>query len=195
MSGVSEEAGGLLRRLREGADLSQDELARRSRLRGFGWTRSTLAKIERGERDLTLEEFLRLPELFKGFSVSTKARILALNIRRRTRTEVKTVLPEAGLDRLVAGDAERKAAKSLNQRATDEGKARWEPLSAVDIAILARRRFGGRSLTEERDRMLRKRPAAGSIATRRGHVTGELLDLLWTEALEDHEGWTPGGKK
>jgi transcriptional regulator with XRE-family HTH domain len=52
-----------LRRIREERGWSQDELTRRAGRLGLRWSRVTLADIEAGRRDVTVEEFCLLPLL------------------------------------------------------------------------------------------------------------------------------------
>src|SRR5947209_3845877 len=58
--------GQTLRAIREDRGWSQDRLAKRARDCGLNWTRSALAKVERGEREIRLGEFLLLPAVL-GF--------------------------------------------------------------------------------------------------------------------------------
>jgi transcriptional regulator with XRE-family HTH domain len=54
--------GARLRELREGAGLTQEEIAAQARVLGFAdWARGTVSMIEGGRRRVTLEEFLALP--------------------------------------------------------------------------------------------------------------------------------------
>src|SRR5438046_196825 len=53
--------GQQLRAFREDRGWSQDRLAKQARDCGLNWTRSALAKVERGEREIRLGEFLLLP--------------------------------------------------------------------------------------------------------------------------------------
>jgi transcriptional regulator with XRE-family HTH domain len=54
--------GARLRELREGAGLTQEEIAAQARVVGFAdWARGTVSMIEGGRRRVTLEEFLALP--------------------------------------------------------------------------------------------------------------------------------------
>jgi transcriptional regulator with XRE-family HTH domain len=54
--------GARLRELREGAGLTQEEIAAQARAVGFAdWARGTVSMIEGGHRRVTLEEFLALP--------------------------------------------------------------------------------------------------------------------------------------
>ena len=58
---LSTVVGRNVRAAREKLGISQDQLARLVRGYGLNWTRSTLAKLERGERDtLTLEQLVVL---------------------------------------------------------------------------------------------------------------------------------------
>lgn len=51
---------------REKEGLSQDALATRARDFGLNWSRSTVTKLEAGDRDLSAEEFLLLPLLLNA---------------------------------------------------------------------------------------------------------------------------------
>lgn len=53
--------GERLRRAREARGLRQDDIAAAARRWGLRWSRSAVAAIEAGQRDLTLHEFLLLP--------------------------------------------------------------------------------------------------------------------------------------
>ena len=57
--------GRVIKRLREGAELKQESLARDMRKAGFkGWKRMTVTEVEAGRRRLTLEELIGLAGLF-----------------------------------------------------------------------------------------------------------------------------------
>lgn len=67
--------GARLRALRTERDLRQEDIANYARVWGLDWTRSTVAAIEAGDRELSLDEFfalplvyapLQLPDLFPG---------------------------------------------------------------------------------------------------------------------------------
>jgi len=76
-----------------------------------------------------------------------------------------------------ATDAERKAAKSLS-------KATGSAMSARDLVATAQLLWEGRRLDEERDRRLKASEGTGTLARRRGHITG----LLQKELLEELTG-------
>ena len=64
-------------------------------------------------------------------------------------------------------DAERKAAKSLS-------KATNSTISVHDLIATAQVMWEGRRLDEERERRLKATSGRGSLARRRGHITGAL---------------------
>jgi transcriptional regulator with XRE-family HTH domain len=57
--------GHRLRRVREDAGLTGDQLATLARTFGLAWDRSTLTKVELGQRQVSAAEFLLLPLLFE----------------------------------------------------------------------------------------------------------------------------------
>jgi len=67
-----------------------------------------------------------------------------------------------------------KAAKSLS-------KATNSAISVRDLSATAQLLWEGRRLDEERERRLKATPGHGSLARRRGHITG----LLQQELLEE----------
>jgi transcriptional regulator with XRE-family HTH domain len=60
-------AGEQLRKFRESRGLRQEDIADMARKFGFTWGRSSVASLEAGNRDLSLEELLLLPTLFRRF--------------------------------------------------------------------------------------------------------------------------------
>lgn len=56
--------GGRVRKLREERGWTQDQLAGHLRMIGLNWPRSTVAKLERGERAVSLEELLLVAMIF-----------------------------------------------------------------------------------------------------------------------------------
>jgi transcriptional regulator with XRE-family HTH domain len=175
--------GRQVRARREELALTQDELARRA---GMGWTRTVVAKIERGERDaLTLDEVLILSlalevapcslvdtgaELVAVGPITVPARLLVAALRGEplwagvagSRALVRTVIETEH------GEADRKAAARLG-------------IDLTDLGVLTHHLWG-RSVTAERDRRLadQQRPddSARTIQARRGHITRLLLDEI-----------------
>jgi len=151
------ELGRRLEVLRERADLSQDELATRGRALGEKWSRSTVAKWERGQRDLPVEEFFTL------------AIILGIPLGKSLRELVPD--PDPAVSR--PEEAEQKAARSLR-------------ITAAEVSKLARRRWKA-TLTAERERRLARQlrgkgePTARARQAMRGRVTRTLLAELRAE--------------
>ncbi|MCL4761295.1 MAG: helix-turn-helix domain-containing protein [Burkholderiales bacterium] len=179
--------GAHLRHLRERAGLRQDDVARAARERGLAWTRATVAALEIDRRELSLAEFVTL----RGRPVQDDelaAFFTPAAPRRRVRDAVAVQL-----------DAEVKAAKRLG-------------VTPERVVAAARRRWG-RSLTEERDRVLNEHgrldryardywrdrgqdvPIADARARQavRGHITRRLVaelaqDLQLRTAMQTRKG-------
>lgn len=169
--------------------MSQDALARTARIKGFAWTRSTLAKIERGERALSVGEFVRLEELVplspshlaaELAEVAQSARNRALDLEMRAIAP--QLAPEVRRQALAGtGEAEAKAAVSLRKSGLD--------VAPIEVSLLAFETFG-RSLTDERDaRLAAAGEHSGSISARRGWVTREVVDELRPAFERAQEGW------
>jgi transcriptional regulator with XRE-family HTH domain len=65
MATADERAGANLRRFREGADMSQAELARRMTAAGHPWQQSTVARAEAGTQPLRAGELEALAAMFR----------------------------------------------------------------------------------------------------------------------------------
>lgn len=202
--GLSELVGWNLRQYREGMGWSQDHVARILRLHGLGWTRTMLAKVERGERPVGLDELLLLsialgPEpaffvgggrdVWVGLSESVAVRPDALRAmlsaqRPRTRDlELERFTTPPPLDpawpELTAVDlalAEASAAGEAERKAAE--RLDVEPLMVARAARVA----WGVNLSDERDaRVASQVPEDASSRTLqavRGHVTRAMLDEL-----------------
>jgi transcriptional regulator with XRE-family HTH domain len=194
--------GRRLRELRKSFGLSQDQMAARARRwGGLNWTRSALAKIERGERSITLEEFLILPIVYKNTRLDqlipasedwtslTPQAAVKVDVLRKLLSGIEpgrlhpadTDLPELRkvgkvIRQLSIGETERRAARSLN----------------VAPTTLARRahQLWGMSLADERERRLLAQLAPKDWAEAevaesspraralRGHITRDLRQEL-----------------
>ncbi len=116
-----------LRVHREHAGLGQDQLARRARDAGLNWRAATVAAIETGRRELSLEEFF------------------ALRGRRATDDEIGYLFA-------IAAGWGRAFAKARSEASLDaEIKAARKFGVSPDTVVTASRRLWGRTLTEERD--------------------------------------------
>ncbi len=62
---IEKQIGQNIRRLRESAKLTQEQLSARLQVRGCDITRSALAKIEVGQRHLYPDEIILLKEILK----------------------------------------------------------------------------------------------------------------------------------
>ncbi len=160
-----------MRKWREDAGLRQDAVAASARARGLPWRRDTIAAIEAGRREVSLSDFITL----RGVPVQ--------------RDEVASLFTEAKkLPARIAAeqDAELKAARKLGISAR----------AVVDASV----RLWGRTLTQERDRVLRENvkidnmareywtargqqdlPPARTLQAVRGHITRALLGALEAE--------------
>jgi predicted transcriptional regulator len=157
---MDKELGRKLRVLREGKRFSQDALATMGRTFGEDWSRSTVAKWEAGQRDVTLDEFFTL------------ALILQIPLGKSLRELVPD--PVAPVDAKPSpGEVEQKAARALG-------------ITPVDVSRLAQRRWHT-TLTAKRESLLSARlRGKGDITPRtlqamRGRVTRTLLSELREE--------------
>lgn len=160
--------------------MPQDEFARRSRDRGLPWTRSTVAKIEAGQRDLKAGELLLLPFVlnvaFEDLLPTTKfadigpdlSKVEAETLRRIVRGYVPKPPPghHRTPGRAVPAEAEEKAARALGwtiDQVTTRALRRWDL-----------------SLTGEREKRLLRKLGGRSVPPRsqqaiRGRITRQLL--------------------
>jgi transcriptional regulator with XRE-family HTH domain len=228
--------GRTLREFREDLGLSQDQFAKRARDCGLNWTRSALAKVERGEREVRLGEFLLLPAVLSvplsalipgeldswiqltpaaaattealhreltGHKLKDSSVDFDLPHHRRTRrapaspaekkrlqtrvTLLKDIAPDLDFGTFykalnvvnsAAADAERKAARALSKRLARE-------IPAEHLVLLAFRKWDGRTLSEERERIFAQRKPGASdardIAAQRGWITRRLVGELEQE--------------
>ena len=150
--------GQRLREHREQAALRQDQVARRARDAGRNWKSATVAAIETGKRELSLDEFFAL----RGFPATDEVLRDLFDKAAGWGRAFAKVRSEAALD------AEIKAARKFEV--------------APDAIVSASRRLWGRTLTEERDRLLQLNSETGQGARARqalrGHITRQLLGQL-----------------
>lgn len=194
--------GSRIRAVRSEWRLTQDDLARAAEDLGLPWNRSTVAKIEAGDRALAVGEFLALPQILDGAvylahrglkggpalslgdlvdpgkSPARVALTPRLHPGRAHLRWLKDARPPELYKRqgrrLAAGEAERHVARVLS-------------VDVPAVAEEAERRWIT-SLTDERDRRVGDRLRnAGldpddveprSLQATRGHVTRELIEEL-----------------
>ena len=177
-----------MRRLRMKVGWRQEDLALKARARGLRWSASTVTAIEIGRRPVSAGELLLLPtllqvsltELLSGDHdevadvdgvLLTQAALGEIG-RGGALTELESVffVTPTRLE-ASATDAERKAARSLS-RATNS------TISVRDLVATAELLWEGRRLDEERERRLNATTGKGTLARRRGHITGVLQDEI-----------------
>ena len=177
-----------MRRLRMKVGWRQEDLALKARARGLRWSASTVTAIEIGRRPVSAGELLLLPtllqvsltELLSGDHdevadvdgvLLTQAALGEIG-RGGALTELESVffVTPTRLE-VSATDAERKAARSLS-RATNS------TISVRDLVATAQLLWEGRRLDEERERRLNATTGKGTLARRRGHITGVLQDEI-----------------
>jgi transcriptional regulator with XRE-family HTH domain len=173
----------------------QEDVAGAAKLHGLEWSRSTVNALERGARELALEEFLVLPEvlwLALGGVRLTYGDLLPPTGEVRvgdaalTRDQVAMVfsgellggvrLPEQTPAPLRDLDAERRTAERLG-------------VTEDELTEAAYRRWG-RGLTAERDHRLAGLGDAPprTVQARRGHITRRLLEELRPVLREGRDG-------
>jgi transcriptional regulator with XRE-family HTH domain len=184
--------------------LTQDDVADRARELGLAWGRDTVAKIETGDRELKLVEFLLLPVILgrpladllppKGWvgltpSVQVSAAALAGLLRGEVvgSPEAESLsLPAQGNDiRTIAiAPAGWTAVKPVRPviirrdalREAERKAAKRLGLDPIELSTLAHKVWGV-GLTEKRDQLLTEQAKAGDTKTRqalRGWVTRQL---------------------
>jgi len=158
-----------IRHARRRSGLTQDELATRVRALGGELGRAAVAALERGSRLLSESELVLL-----CLALRTSPNDLLVDCS--AELTLMPVRPEPGrlerdqelAARASKGEAEQKAARNLGVTSL-----------AISTAAIVR---WGRSLTDERDYRLQRRPAEDarprSLQAQRGHITRQLLREL-----------------
>lgn len=152
---ADERAGGNLRGFREGADMSQAELARRMTAAGHPWQQSTVARAEAGAQPLRAAELETLAAMFhvpvdRFFWLAGEAAEQALAERAITGLRVAAMEAAAAIVRLhaardAATRAARDAARSKHPRVREVTEAIREELHDATVKnVLAEssRRWG-----------------------------------------------------
>jgi hypothetical protein len=193
--------GGDMRFFRETHRLRQDDVARAARKAGLPWTRSMVVSLEAGRRDLSIDEFVRLPQMLERLGVGTvDVQLLASTTGVRLRIAhlhheqdlgaawAGSVDESVRVDRALEaaffwthGRAELAPAYEAAGGDLEQKIARRVGLDPLVVALIAQATWG-RSLTEERDRRVAaEAPGAApprAVQALRGHVTRALLQQL-----------------
>jgi transcriptional regulator with XRE-family HTH domain len=159
-AGYDTTPGAVFREWRLGAKFTQQEVANAAQALGLAWKRSTVAKIETGARELSLAEFF----LFRGrgFQANDLGDFTDVVNTNRTVT-LKTGVAEQL-------DAETAIARKLGVSAR--------------AVVAASVKLWGRTITNERDRLLTDRGHvvderdARTLQATRGHITRVLVAKL-----------------
>lgn len=155
-SNPNQALGARIRDIRTGAGMTGDELADAAQRTGFGfrWDRSTITRIEKGERVLSWWELVNLPQVFAaaGYATSLKDLFdppLAIRINGHTLAvgwdaiggppDGYSSLPERLRKPFTMTETERRAAKSLG-------------VQPRVLDLLSWRRYGRRFVTERNER-------------------------------------------
>ena len=194
-----------LRRLRTKLGWRQEDLALKARARGLKWSASTVTAIEIGRRPVSAGELLLLPTLLH---------VPMTELVSANKDEVADVdgvlVTKAALDQIARGrpleeqeseffvtlpsgeasatEAERKAARNLSE-------ATNSTITVPDLIAMARRRWEGRRLDEERERRLKTTRRRGSLARQRGHITSQLQKELLGELTQAQQILGPSNRR
>jgi transcriptional regulator with XRE-family HTH domain len=200
---VSAAVGRRIRKFREEAGRSQDELADAARRAGIDWTRASVASLETGRRGLEAEEFMLLPLALKILTGRDQWRLGDLLPDVWIRMPLGAMTHARSLRRLLAGESVEGwgvaagTAEDMD-RAADRLKEQTEAVRhaarrlEVEPGTVSRAadRLWRRSFSEEREQRVAERGGAGasprSLQAIRGHVTRVLINEL-RQALEQEE--------
>lgn len=197
----------MLRSFREGRGLRQDDLARAARQTGLPWTRSIVVALEAGRRDLSIDEFVRLPLIFEHLGIGTpdvELKSVGANAYLRVAGDhmhVDLSAPWAGSLAATArvsramevafpwtrGKRELAPAYEAAGGDLEQKVGRQQELDPLIVALIAQATWG-RSLTAERDHRVAEQAPAGTtprvVQALRGHVTRALLEELGPRLAE-----------
>ena len=197
--------GRRVRKLREEAGRSQDELAVAGRRVGLMWTRGSVASLETGRRGLGAEEFMLLPLALKLLTGRDHWRLGDLlpedrvliwfplgGIRSR---KLKLLLAGKSVaDRDIGGGTARRL-RPVKDRLEEQSEAVRHAAKRLEVepGTVSRvaERLWRRNFSEEREHRVAERGGADastrSLQALRGHVSRELINELRC-ALEEEEG-------
>lgn len=199
-----------IKALRERAGLRQEDVARAASAMGLDWSRSSIAALETGRRDLSAGELLLLPlvlrlalgldrlevsDLLPGdramIEVAEGAHLSAGQLRRLLAGHASDVDPGLVVTADAAETAAAMVAVSL-EHPLGAGEAERKAAARLNrpmiMILLASYRRWGRSLTDERDRRLAEavseRAKPRTVQAIRGHITRALLDELGPDVVK-----------
>jgi hypothetical protein len=193
--------GADLRVFREARRLRQDDIARATRQAGLPWTRSIIVALEAGRRELSVDEFTRLPGILERLGVGTVAvkmssanNVACVWIADLYHEETLTA-PWAGslaasqrVTHAMAvafpwtrGDTELLPAYEAAGSDLEQKVARRVGLDPLIVALIAQATWG-QSLSAKRDQRVANEAPAGTtpraMQALRAHATRALLEEL-----------------
>lgn len=207
MKGIGSLAGKALKQVREQQSKTQDDVARAARRAGLAWTRATVAALEGGRRELSLDGIARLPSLL--YALTGRHHAVRLQSTDEDGAIVDVIGPDgrvllrsedpligSRLKPAVEGMAENERALRVWPNASrhefeaahiekggdaEAKAARRFRVPSLAVALAARKVWK-RSLSAERDRRVAAEAPAGAtpraLQALRGHVTRQLLAEL-----------------
>jgi transcriptional regulator with XRE-family HTH domain len=190
-----------VRRVREAAGLRQDDVARVARAHGLAWSQSKVAALERGDKAVSPEELVTIA-LVLGRASGRDVRVTDLLDSDETVTLTPCLrAPARSVARLLAGSGADDATSGIRQtparadhvtRAGDaEEKAGRRLGEHAAVVVTLSRALWGRTLAEERDRIVSERDPDASPDRRRalrGQVTKQLVEQLADEIRRQEPG-------
>lgn len=204
---VRQAIGQRIREIRTAHGRQQWHIADAARTLGLAWDQSRVAGLERGAKALSAEELLRLPLVLQwaGCGSPTLADLLPSDRNERIRLDSSTTASAGLLRDVLAGQADPRgtitpagatprgfglprfgspADEPAEHRDAERTAAARLGIPVADVVRLSRTLWEGRSLTDERDRLVAARSSVGDTPDRtaalRGRVTRDLIEQLRT---------------
>jgi transcriptional regulator with XRE-family HTH domain len=198
---VSAAIGSTIRHLREAAGRRQEDVASSARDLSLLWVHATVAALETGRRDLSIEEFLLLPRILQGAGIDRslpdllgEGSIALSPAVAASAEELRGVLagsqpdddwkPTVPGDSLAGAKSKYGADLAVINEARDDATLKAARRLGVEPIVIAQgaRKLWGRSLAAERDERVKQGGSdagqARTLQAHRGHVTRALLDEL-----------------
>jgi transcriptional regulator with XRE-family HTH domain len=154
MATADERAGANLRRFREGADVSQTELARRMTAAGHAWQQSTVNRAESGTQPLRAGELETLAAMFRvsvdrffwlaGEAAEEALAERAIGRLRQAAEDAATAVARLHAARAAADQAARDADRSKHARVRETAeavRAEWRDATVKNVLAEAKARW------------------------------------------------------
>jgi Helix-turn-helix len=199
MATLAQVIGRSIRQWRESHGLRQEDIAAAARRYGLDWTQGTIAAIELGQRQLTLDDVVLFPIILAEVDGPSDRGALIPNPAEFVPETAEEVMvgplsfPARVVRAFLGGReiggpppppprASRRVLLEQEALGTAEMKAARRLGVSAGAIVQAARRLWGQSLAAERDQRMAQQPdmptSPRSLQALRGHVTRELLDEL-----------------